>query len=46
MVNGVVSPIVTTVLVKQSLVSSLVLGEGGTKKLLATPARNSKDATA
>ena len=46
MVNDVASAIVPTVVVKRSLVTSLVLGEGDTEKLLATSARNSQDATA
>jgi len=46
MVNDVVSPIVPTVTVKQSLVSSLVFDAGAAKTLLATHARISQDATA
>ena len=46
MVNDVFYAIVPTVAVKQLLISSLVLGEEGAKKLLATPEKNSKDATA
>ena len=38
MVNDVASAIVPTVALKQLLVSSLVLGEGGAKKLFAPQA--------
>ena len=46
MVSDVLSAIVSTLAVKQSLVSGLVLREGDAKKLMATPAKNSQNATA